>query len=79
MTRDYVISQCKHASTPGIFTSVLDPPQFSTIEWEQRAQRVVLALPQINHDRHNVGKYLHSISLSPQSKSCPGSGSENPM
>jgi hypothetical protein len=44
MTREYALSQDERAHAPGTFTSMLDPPQLSTVDWERRAQQVTMIL-----------------------------------
>jgi hypothetical protein len=66
MTRDYVLSRSDRAGMPETFTSVLEPPQISDVEWEEQcAQHTTLTLPKRRHERNDdAAKYPHANSPS---------------
>jgi hypothetical protein len=76
MTREYVVSQSDRANVPGMFTSALDLPQLLTVEWEQRAQHVTLALPERKYHSNNAVEYSHTLSSGTRTENfaCSGSG-----
>jgi hypothetical protein len=77
MTREYVMSQSARANAPGMFTSVVDPPQLLTVEWEERTQHVDPALLERDQEQiYSNAKHSRSTTLGSQTGSWMGSGSE---
>jgi hypothetical protein len=75
MTREYALSQEERARAPGTFTSVLDAPQLSTLDWEQRVQQATLTLPERVPDSSDGSvKYPPSTSSDTQIGSRVGLG-----